>query len=142
MLLDIATAKPVGEYWAESGLVSAALPHGGFLEKAFGELRRRSATGGQLGPALKLGVGGASEAHPVPGGIAVDADTAYAVGAAGAAIVSVPLIDGTLGRSKLGRPGVAAPDRGGVIWGIPCGLRRALSWNLVGASRSPSSWRS
>jgi len=40
----------------------------------------------------------------VPGGIAVDGDTAYAVGREGAAIVSIPLIDGSPGRSKLGRP--------------------------------------
>ena len=40
----------------------------------------------------------------VPGGIAMDGDTAYVVGREGAAIVSIPLIDGRPGRSKLGQP--------------------------------------
>ena len=65
VLLDIATAQPVGPYWPESGLVSAALPDGGFLVVGHGQLRRRSATGDQLGPALNLYVGGTA-ADPCP----------------------------------------------------------------------------
>ena len=52
------STSPPASRWARtgdgSGLMSAALPDGGFLVAAFGQLRRRSATGEQLGPALNL----------------------------------------------------------------------------------------
>jgi DNA-binding SARP family transcriptional activator/WD40 repeat protein len=100
VLLDVATGEPVGPFWSEQSVVPAALPDGGFLVgSSAGELRRRSATGEQLGPELDLYNGSTSSR-----GIAVDGDTAYVVGPAGVAIVSVPLIDGTVGRSKLGGP--------------------------------------
>ena len=119
VLLDIATGQPVGPYWPESGLVSAALPDGGFLVAA---VRSAPAPQRHRRPARP-------RAEPLhrrdgrrrrPGGIAVDGDTAYVVGPDGAAIVSVPLIDGTAGRSKLGRPlprsaAFPTPAPGGIV---------------------------
>jgi WD40 repeat protein len=68
-----------------------------------------------------------------PGGISVDGDTAYVVGPGGVATVSVPLIDGAVGRSKLGRPlsemfGAAVPGAGGIV----AGHRRSDGTVLVG----------
>jgi DNA-binding SARP family transcriptional activator/WD40 repeat protein len=116
VILDIATGLPVGPYWPEQSAMPAALPDGGFLVgSSAGELRRRSATGEQLGPAVDLFNG-----PTAPGGISVDGDTAYVIGRRGVATVSIPLIDGAVGRSKLGRPlsgmdGGPAFGAGGIV---------------------------
>jgi DNA-binding SARP family transcriptional activator/WD40 repeat protein len=101
ILVDATTGNRVGPYWPEQSAVPAALPDGGFLVGwSSGELRRRAPTGEQVGQAVNLYVGSTLS----PGAIAVDGDVAYVVGPTGAAVVSVPLLDGSVGRSKLGRP--------------------------------------
>jgi WD40 repeat protein len=113
VLLDVATGQPVGSGWTEPSPYPAALPDGGFLVGSnAADLRRRSADGAQLGPAVKLYNGSTY-------GIAVDDDTAYVLGPTGVAVVSIPLLDGVVGRSKLGRPltGMAGalPGPGGIV---------------------------
>ena len=115
VVLDVGTGQPVGSKWTEQSVLPAALPDGGFLVgSSAGELRRRSADGDQLGPAIKLYNGATYN-------IAVEDDIAYVLGPAGVAIVSIPLIDGVVGRSKLGRPlsGMpgAVPGPGGIVAG-------------------------
>jgi len=103
VILDIATAQPVGPYFSydDSAMVSAPLPDGGFLVAASGQLKRRSAAGDQIGPIVNLYMTAGELSYRR---IAVQGDTAYIAGPEGVAIVSVPLIDGSAGRSKLGRP--------------------------------------
>jgi hypothetical protein len=100
VLLDLASGAQVGPFWPQQAVIPAALPDGGFLVgSSAGELHRRSATGEQLGSTVKLYNG----TTPLDG-IVVEGDRAYVAGPAGVAIVSVPLIDGAAGPSKLSRP--------------------------------------
>jgi len=103
VLLDLAAAQTVGGDWIDSAFVSAALPDGGFLSLAFGQLKHRSADGAPVAPPVDLLLGGTRTSTQL-GGVAVDGEVAYAVGPEGAAMVSVPRIDGAVGRTKLGRP--------------------------------------
>jgi hypothetical protein len=123
VVLDIATAAPVGPHFSfeEAAVVSAALPDGGFLGAAGGQLRRRSEAGDQIGSPLNLHVTAADVAYRR---LAIDRDTAYVAGRDGVAIVSVPLIDGAPGQSKLGRPirgfeGFPIPEAGGLLVAAP-----------------------